>query len=59
MALMTKRVNVSLPDPVYADLKRLAEIRDQAPGTVAAIVLEIALREMRERGEMDKLSESE
>jgi hypothetical protein len=52
MNLMTKRVNVSLPDPVFEDLKRLAEIRDQAAGTVAAILIEFALKDYKDRGEL-------
>lgn len=52
MTAMTKRVNLTLPDPVFADLKKWADSRDQAVATVAAIALEIAIRDAKERGEI-------
>ena len=51
MANMTKRVNMSLPDPVYEDLKRWAEHRDQAVAAVAAIAVERAIRDAKAAGE--------
>lgn len=51
MVNMTKRVNMSLPDPVYADLKKWAEYRDQAVAAVAAIAVERAILEAKARGE--------
>jgi hypothetical protein len=52
MANMTKRVNMSLPDPVYRELQRWAAHRDQAVAAVAAIAVERAIREAIERGEL-------
>ena len=52
MSEQMKRVNVSLPDPIFEDLKNWAESRGQAAGTVAAIALELAIREAKDRGEV-------
>lgn len=52
MTVMTKRVNMSLPDPIYEDLRRWAEHRDQPVAAVAAIALERAIREAKAAGEI-------
>ena len=52
MANMTKRVNMSLPDPVYRELQRWAEHRDQAVAAVAAIAVERAIRDAIASGEL-------
>jgi hypothetical protein len=52
MANMTKRVNMSLPDPVYEKLRRWAEHRDQAVAAVAAIAVERAIRDAIASGEL-------
>jgi hypothetical protein len=52
MANMTKRVNMSLPDPVYLELVRWAGHRDQAVAAVAAIAVERAIREAIASGEL-------
>lgn len=56
---MAKRVNVTLPDTVYADLERWADLRDQAIATVAAIAIELAIRDVKDRGELPSTSEKE
>lgn len=53
---VAKRVNVTLPDTVYADLERWAELRDQAIATVAAIAIELAIRDVKDRGELPPAS---
>ena len=39
MADMAKRVHVTLPDTVHADLEAWADLRDQKIATVAAIAI--------------------
>ena len=51
MTVMTKRVNMSLPDPIYEDLRRWAEHRDQPVAAVAAIAVERAIRDAKAAGE--------
>jgi hypothetical protein len=52
MTTVAKRVNVTLPETVYADLERWAKMRDQAVATVAAIALELAIRDAKDRGDL-------
>ena len=52
MMNMTKRVNMSLPDPVYEELQRWAKHRDQAVAAVAAIAVERAIRDAIASGEL-------
>ena len=52
MANMTKRVIMSLPDPVYRELQRWAEHRDQPVAAVAAIAVERAIRDAIANGEL-------
>jgi len=52
MTTVAKRVNVTLPETVYADLERWAKLRDQAVATVAAIALELAIRDAKDRGDL-------
>ncbi len=49
---VAKRVYVTLPDTVHADLERWASIRDQALASVAAIAIELAIRDAKDRGEL-------
>lgn len=52
MKNVAKRVNVTLPDTVHAELERWAGLRDQAIATVAAIAIELAIREAKDRGDL-------
>jgi hypothetical protein len=52
MIEVAKRVYVTLPDTVHADLERWADLRDQAIATVAAIAIELAIRDAKDRGEL-------
>ena len=58
MTNVAKRVNVTLPDTVYADLERWAGMRDQAIATVAAIAIELALRDAKDRGDLPPSGQS-
>lgn len=52
MPEVSKRVHLTLPDTVYADLERWAKLRDQAVATVAAIAIELVVREAKASGEL-------
>ena len=47
-----KRVNVTLADTVHRDLERWAGLRDQAVASVAALAIELAIREAKASGEL-------
>jgi hypothetical protein len=53
-----KRVNVTLADTVFRDLERWASLRDQAVATVAALAIELAIREAKDRGELPSQCDS-
>jgi hypothetical protein len=53
-----KRVNVTLADTVFRDLERWAGLRDQAVATVAALAIELAIREAKDRGELPSQCDS-
>ena len=55
---VAKRVNVTLPDTVYADLERWAGLRDQALATVAAIAIELAIRDAKDRQELPPIEKN-
>lgn len=52
MIEVAKRVHVTLPDTVHADLEAWAEARDQKIATVAAIAIEMYLESLKSRGEV-------
>lgn len=49
---MPRRVTVTLPDPVAANLQEWADIRGQALATVAALAIEKAMDELKAQGEI-------
>lgn len=49
---MSKRVNLTLPDTVFADLEIWAKERGQAVATLVAIVVEFAIRQAKQDGEL-------
>lgn len=59
MTDVAKRVYVTLPDTVSADLERWARMRDQAVATVAAIAIEMHLEALKARGELPPADEDE
>lgn len=49
-----KRVNLSLPEGVYADLEAWAESQGRPVANLAAYLVEAGVREAKERGEILK-----
>lgn len=49
---MSKRMTVTLPDSVYADLEWWSENRGQAVAPLAAIAIERAIQEAKDSGEV-------
>jgi hypothetical protein len=54
MSEMSKRITVTLPDTVYRELTAWAEARGQAVAPLAAIAIELAVRDARNNGEIPK-----
>ena len=52
MTDVAKRVHVTLPPPVYAELEQWAKQREQPIATVAAIAIERALMAVKDSGEL-------
>jgi hypothetical protein len=52
MSDVAKRVYVTLPDNIYRDLEQWAEYRGQAIATAAAVAVELAMRDAKDRGEI-------
>jgi hypothetical protein len=52
MADVAKRVYVTLPDNIHRDLEQWAAYRGQATATAAAVAIELAMREAKDRGEI-------
>lgn len=50
--IVSKRVNLTLPDTVFADLEIWAKERGQAVATLVAIVVEFAIRQAKQDGEL-------
>ncbi|MBD2302291.1 ribbon-helix-helix domain-containing protein [Nostoc sp. FACHB-190] len=49
---MSKKFSVTVPDYVFEDLELLAQIQGRPTATLAAFLLEVAMRQARERGEL-------
>lgn len=49
---MPKRVTVTLPDPVASDLTEWSEWRGQSLATCAALVVEMGIEVLKEKGEI-------
>jgi hypothetical protein len=47
-----KRVNLSLPEGVYAELEAWADLQGRPVANLAAFLVETAIREAKERGEL-------
>lgn len=47
-----KRVNLSLPEGIYADLETWAELQGRPVANLAAYLVEAGIREAKERGEI-------
>lgn len=49
---VSKKFSVTVPDYVFEDLELLAKIQGRPTATLAAFLVEVAMREARERGEL-------
>lgn len=49
---MSKKFSVTVPDYVFEDLELLAKTQGRPTATLAAFLLELAMRQARERGEL-------
>lgn len=49
---VSKKFSVTVPDYVFEDLESLAKIQGRPTATLAAFLIEVAMREARERGEL-------
>lgn len=53
---MSKRINVTLPDTVLEDLERWAQVQGRPTANLAAFLIEIAIKQAKERGEIPTTS---
>lgn len=53
---MPKRITITLPNPVYDRLAALSEVRDKAPASLAAEMVERAIEKAQEDGELSQAS---
>jgi hypothetical protein len=51
MAQMAKRITITLPDTIYKDLAAWADARGQAVAPLAAIAVELSVRQAKDDGE--------
>jgi CopG-like RHH_1 or ribbon-helix-helix domain, RHH_5 len=49
---VSKRINVTLPDTLYDELERWAEAQGRPTANLAAFLIEIGLKEGKEKGEV-------
>ena len=49
---MPKRTTLTLPDPVVKDLEKWSKIRGQSFATCGALAVEIAMKKLKEDGEI-------
>ena len=49
---MPKRITITLPNPVYERLTALSEVRDKAPASLAAEMVERAIEKAQEDGNL-------
>ena len=49
---VTKRFTVTLPDTIYEDLERWAELQGRPPANLAAFLIEIGINQGKERGDL-------
>ena len=57
MTQMAKRITITLPDTIYKDLAAWAEVRGQAVAPLAAIAVELSVRQAKEDGEFTPQAE--
>ncbi|NJR71078.1 MAG: hypothetical protein HC771_22430 [Synechococcales cyanobacterium CRU_2_2] len=49
---VAKRITITLPDVVHAELAKWAEQRGQTTAPLAAFLIELAIRDAKESGEL-------
>ncbi|MBW4504957.1 MAG: hypothetical protein KME64_00325 [Scytonematopsis contorta HA4267-MV1] len=49
---VSKRINVTLPDTLYEELERWAEAQGRPTANLAAFLIEIGVKEGRDKGEI-------
>ncbi|MUG91621.1 hypothetical protein F7734_03620 [Scytonema sp. UIC 10036] len=49
---VSKKFSVTVPDSVFNDLERLAELQGRPTANLAAFLIELGVREAKERGEL-------
>ncbi|MBD2055301.1 hypothetical protein H6F88_04555 [Oculatella sp. FACHB-28] len=54
---VSKRIFVTLPDTVHQDLEGWAEYQGRPTANLAAYLIELGLREAKDRGEFKKLDD--
>ena len=52
ISIVSKRVNLTLPDVVYEDLERWAGLQGRPPANLGAFLVEAAIRKAKELGEL-------
>lgn len=52
---MSKRTTITLPDEVFERLEKWADRQGRPTANLAAFLVEVAVREAEERGEIDKV----
>ncbi|HEY9879612.1 MAG TPA: hypothetical protein V6D29_14235 [Leptolyngbyaceae cyanobacterium] len=56
--IVSKRVFLTLPDVVYQDLERWAESQGRPVANLGAFIVETAVREAKDRGEIPPTEQS-
>jgi len=56
---MAKRITITLPDTIYRDLAAWADARGQAVAPLAAIAVELSVRQAKDDGEFPPPAEPE
>ena len=57
-AQVSKKVFVTLPDSVHEDLERWADLQGRPTANLAAFLIEIGIRQGREKGDLPPKSDS-
>jgi len=52
MSVVSKRFTVTVPDSVYEELERWADLQGRPPANLAAFLIEIGVREASDKGEL-------
>jgi CopG-like RHH_1 or ribbon-helix-helix domain, RHH_5 len=58
VAKLSKRINITLPDSVLNDLERWAQAQGRPTANLASFLIEIAIKQAKERGDFPTESQS-